>query len=172
MELRSATDGVWNTGVGIRIGASTQSGSSSIWGIIAGSTPWNSEDFTGGGDEWGHTRVCRVPDWRRLDLLGRPEVKRPIVRSARGMELLPEEGAVDWWDIRIKIWQEPVWVYKFYQGWTNRVWRNRVGIELYSGVIPQVNFPWKITFDMLYTNKFLLGVRSRALAIPSEHTTI
>jgi len=40
------------------------------------------------------------------------------------------------------------------------------------GVIPQVNFLWKITFDMLYTNKFLLGVRSRALAIPSERTTI
>ena len=42
-----------------------------------------------------------VPDWRRLDLLGRPEVKRPIVRSARGMELLPEEGAADWRDIRV-----------------------------------------------------------------------
>jgi len=39
-------------------------------------------------------------------------------------------------------------------------------------VTPQVNFPWKITFDMLYNNKFLLGVRSRALAIFSERTTI
>jgi len=39
-------------------------------------------------------------------------------------------------------------------------------------VTPQVNFPRKITFDMLYTNEFLLGVHSRALAIPSEHTTI
>jgi len=40
------------------------------------------------------------------------------------------------------------------------------------GVTPQVNFPQKITFDTLYNNKFLLGVHSRALAIPSEHTTI
>jgi len=42
----------------------------------------------------------------------------------------------------------------------------------WSGVTPQVNFPQKITFDTLYTNEFLLGVRSRALAIPSERTTI
>jgi len=39
-------------------------------------------------------------------------------------------------------------------------------------VTPQVNFLWKITFDMLYTNKFLIRVRSRALSIPSEPTTI
>jgi len=39
-------------------------------------------------------------------------------------------------------------------------------------VTPRVNFPWKITFDMLYTNEFVIRVRSRALAIPSEHTTI
>jgi len=39
-------------------------------------------------------------------------------------------------------------------------------------VTPQVNFPQKITFDMLYTNEFVIRVRSRALAIPSERTTI
>jgi len=44
--------------------------------------------------------------------------------------------------------------------------------SLRRAVTPQVNFPWKITFDTLYTNEFLLGVRSRALAIPSERTTI
>jgi len=49
-----------------------------------------------------------VSDWRCLDLLGRPEVKQPIVQSARGMELLPEEGAADWRDIRIKTQQELV----------------------------------------------------------------
>jgi len=75
---------------------------------MAGSTPWNSKDSTRGGDERGHTRMCGVLDWRRLDLLGRPEVKRPIVWSARGIELLPEEGAADWQDIRIKIRQELV----------------------------------------------------------------
>jgi len=75
---------------------------------VAGSTPWNSEGSTGGGDEQGRTGVQEVPDWRRLDLLGRPEVKRLIVRSAKGMELLPEEGTADWRDIRIKTQQEPV----------------------------------------------------------------
>jgi len=45
--------------------------------------------------------VQGVPDWRHLDLLGRPEVKRLIVWSARGMELLLEERAADWRDIRI-----------------------------------------------------------------------
>jgi len=40
------------------------------------------------------------------------------------------------------------------------------------GVTPQVNFPRKITFDTLYTNEFVIRVRSRALAIPSERTTI
>jgi len=45
--------------------------------------------------------VRGVPDWRYLDLLGRPEVKQLIVWSARGMELLPEERAADWRDIRI-----------------------------------------------------------------------
>ena len=75
---------------------------------MAGSIPWNSEDSIGGGDERGRTGVQGVPDWRRLDLLGRPEVKRPIVWSARGMELLPEEGTTDWRDIKIKIRQEPV----------------------------------------------------------------
>jgi len=61
-----------------------------------GSTPWNSKGSTGDGDEQGCTRVRGVPDWRCLDLLGRPEVKQPIVQSARGMELLPEEEAADW----------------------------------------------------------------------------
>jgi len=75
---------------------------------VAGSTLWNSKGSTRGGDERGHTGVRGVPDWRRLDLLGRPEVKQLIVRSARGMELLPEEGAADWRDIRIKTRQEPV----------------------------------------------------------------
>ena len=75
---------------------------------MAGSTPWNSKGSTGGGDEQGHTGVRGVPDWRHLDLFGRPEVKRPIVRSARGMELLLEEGAADWQDIRVKTRQEPV----------------------------------------------------------------
>jgi len=68
---------------------------------VEGSTPWNSKGFTENGDEWGRTGVRGVPNWRRLDLLGRPEVKRPIVRSVRGMELLPEEGAADWRDIRV-----------------------------------------------------------------------
>jgi len=75
---------------------------------MAGSTPWNSKDSTRGRDEKGCTRVHGVPDWRRLDLLRRPEVKQPIVWSARGMELLPEERAADWRDIRIKIRQELV----------------------------------------------------------------
>jgi len=44
-----------------------------------GSTPWNSEGSTKGGDEWGCTRVQGVPDWRYLNLLGRPEVKQLIV---------------------------------------------------------------------------------------------
>jgi len=135
MGLRSATGRVWNAGVGTGIEASIQSGSLLIWGMVAGSILWNSEGSSGGGDERGRTEVRGVPDWRRLDLLGRPEVKWPIVRSARGMELLPEEGAADWWDIRIKTWQEPVWVCKFCQGRMDGVWRNRVIIELYSGMM-------------------------------------
>jgi len=75
---------------------------------VAGSTLWNSEGSTRGGNEQGRTGVRGVSNWRRLDLLGRPEVKRPIVQSARGMELLPEEGAADWRDIRVKTRQEPV----------------------------------------------------------------
>jgi len=69
---------------------------------VEGFTPWNSEGSTGSGDEQGHTRVQGVPDWRYLNLLGRLKVKRPIVWSARGMELLPEEEAVNWRDIRVK----------------------------------------------------------------------
>jgi len=83
---------------------------------VVGSTPWNSEGSTGGGDEWGHTGVRGVPDWRHLDFLRRPEVKRLIIRSARGIELLLEEEAADWRDIRIKTQQEPVLVCKFCQG--------------------------------------------------------
>ena len=75
---------------------------------MAGSIPWNSEGSTRGKDEQGRTRVRGVPNWRHLDLLGRPEVKRPIVWSVRGMELLLEEGATDWRDIRIKTQQELV----------------------------------------------------------------
>jgi len=45
-------------------------------------------------------------------------------------------------------------------------------IVMFFGVTPQVNFPWKIIFDTLYTNEFVIRVRSRALAIPSERTTI
>jgi len=41
-----------------------------------------------------------------------------------------------------------------------------------SGVTLQVNFLQKITFDMLYTNKFVIRVCSRALSILSERTTI
>jgi len=52
--------------------------------------------------------VWGVPDWRYLDLLGRLEVKRPIVWSVRGIELLLEEGAIDWQDIRTKTQQELV----------------------------------------------------------------
>jgi len=73
-----------------------------------GSTLWNSKGSTRGGGERECTGVRGVPDWRCLDLLRRPEVKQPIVQSARGMELLPEEGAIDWRDIRIKTSQEPV----------------------------------------------------------------
>jgi len=40
------------------------------------------------------------------------------------------------------------------------------------GVTPQMNFLRKITFDMLYTNEFLIKVHSRTLSIPSEHNTI
>jgi len=136
--LQSATGGeVWNTGVGAGIGASTQFRLSSIWGIVAGSTLWNSKGSTRGEDEWGCTRVWDVPDYRCLDLLGRPEVKRLIVQSARGMELLLEEGAADWQDIRAKTQQEPVWVCKFYQGWNCRGWRCRVidKSTLWNGVM-------------------------------------
>ena len=49
----------------------------------------------------------------------------------------------------------------------------KVAPEGCHGVVtPQVNFPQKITFDTLYTNEFVIRVRSRALAIPSECTTI
>jgi len=41
-----------------------------------------------------------------------------------------------------------------------------------TAITPQVNFPRKITFDTLYTNEFVIRVRSRALAILSERTTI
>jgi len=37
-----------------------------------------------------------------------------------------------------------------------------------SGVTPQVNFLWKITFDTLYTNRFSNRIRSRTLSISSE----
>jgi len=43
---------------------------------------------------------------------------------------------------------------------------------VHIAVMPQVNFPWKITFDMLYTNRFLIRIHSRTLFISSEHNTI
>ena len=46
------------------------------------------------------------------------------------------------------------------------------GMTNSSAVTPQVNFPQKITFDMLYTNEFIIRVHSRALSIPSERNTI
>jgi len=57
-------------------------------------------------------------------------------------------------------------------------WRQGFAVEghwvpfIHSSVTPQVNFAWKITFDMLYTNEFVIRVCSRALAISSERTTI
>ena len=45
-------------------------------------------------------------------------------------------------------------------------------IILDRSVTPQMNFLWKITFDTLYTNEFLIRVCSRALFIPSERNTI
>jgi len=95
-------------------------------GTVEGSIPWNSKGSTGSGDERSHTRVRGVPNWRCLDLLGRSEVKRLIVLLTRGMELLPEERAADWRDIRIKTWQELVWVCKFCQGQNFGGWRYRV----------------------------------------------
>jgi len=41
--------------------------------------------------------------------------------------------------------------------------------KVQSIVIPQVNFLWKITFDILYNNEFLIRVHSRTLSISSEH---
>ena len=41
-----------------------------------------------------------------------------------------------------------------------------------TDVTPQANFPQKITFDTLYTNEFVIRVRSRALSISSERNTI
>jgi len=40
--------------------------------------------------------------------------------------------------------------------------------EAGDGVMPQANFPWKITFDMLYTNGFSIRIHSRTLSISSE----
>jgi len=57
---------------------------------------WNSKEFTRSRDNRGHTRVRDVPEWRHLDLLRRPEVKQPIAWSAREIELILEERAVDW----------------------------------------------------------------------------
>jgi len=39
-------------------------------------------------------------------------------------------------------------------------------------VMPQANFPQKITFDTLYTNGFSIRICSRTLSISSEHNTI
>ena len=40
------------------------------------------------------------------------------------------------------------------------------------GMTLQANFLWKIIFDILYTNEFLIRVHSRTLSISSEHNTI
>jgi len=46
-------------------------------------------------------------------------------------------------------------------------------IELLSNaVMPQANFPWKITFDTRYTNRFSIRIHSRTLSIFSERNTI
>jgi len=45
-------------------------------------------------------------------------------------------------------------------------------LPAYVAVTLQANFPWKITFDMLYTNEFIIRVCSRALSISSERNTI
>ena len=39
-------------------------------------------------------------------------------------------------------------------------------------VMLQANFPWKITFDILYTNGFSIRICSRTLSISSECNTI
>ena len=44
--------------------------------------------------------------------------------------------------------------------------------DLSSTVMLQVNFSWKITFDTLYTNGFLIRIHSRTFFISSEHNTI
>jgi len=111
--------------------------SSSTWRIVTGSTSWNSKGSTRGGDNRECTEVQGVPNWRHLDLCGRPEVKRLIVWSAREMELLLKERAIDWQDIRTIAQQELVWVCKFcpwqnYGGWKSRV-INR--IILWNGVV-------------------------------------
>ena len=41
-----------------------------------------------------------------------------------------------------------------------------------SSIMPQANFSQKITFDMLYTNRFLIRICSRTLFISSECNTI
>jgi len=43
---------------------------------------------------------------------------------------------------------------------------------IYSGIMLQVNFLQKITFDTLYTNRFLIRICSRTLSISSEHNII
>jgi len=53
-------------------------------------------------------------------------VKQPIVWLAKGIELLLEEGAADWRDIRTKAQQEPVQVCKFCQGQNGGGWRSKV----------------------------------------------
>jgi len=44
--------------------------------------------------------------------------------------------------------------------------------SLRHAVMPQANFLQKITFDMLYTNGFLIRICSRTLSISSECNTI
>jgi len=41
-----------------------------------------------------------------------------------------------------------------------------------NDIMLQVNFLWKIIFNILYTNRFLIRIHSRTLSISSEHNTI
>jgi len=47
-----------------------------------------------------------------------------------------------------------------------------VKVLLDNSVMPPVNFPQKVIFDILYTNEFLIRVRSRTFSISSECNTI
>jgi len=52
------------------------------------------------------------------------------------------------------------------------LWQVLHSSTYFSTIMPQVNFLQKITFDKLYNNGFLIGIRSRTLSISSECNTI